>query len=76
MSGFRSNASHGPYTSPAPYACDNSDTSYDDPAPRLAETVGKLGRMRYARPPVSFEGGPENWSRPPGPWGTDSPRWA
>jgi crotonobetainyl-CoA:carnitine CoA-transferase CaiB-like acyl-CoA transferase len=41
----------------------------------LAETDSGLGRLRYARPPVSFAGGPADWSRPPGPWGTDPARW-
>ncbi|WP_128377938.1 CoA transferase [Streptomyces cavernae] len=51
--------------------------SYDpqDPGPWLAETDSPLGRLRYARSPVSFAGGPVGWTRPPGPWGGDSPRW-
>ncbi|MCX5168217.1 CoA transferase [Streptomyces antibioticus] len=47
----------------------------DAPAPWLTETTSPLGRLRHARPPVSFEGGPENWTHPPGPWGTDPVRW-
>ncbi|MFJ9036597.1 CoA transferase [Streptomyces sp. NPDC102406] len=47
-----------------------------DPAPWLAETDSALGRLRYALPPVSFAGGPADWARPPGRWGTDAPVWA
>ncbi|MFE9672533.1 CoA transferase [Streptomyces sp. NPDC006259] len=42
----------------------------------LAETVSPIGRLRYVLPPVSFDGGPGDWTRPPGPWGTDSARWS
>ncbi len=49
--------------------------AYDGPGPWLAETDGPLGRLRHALPPFSFTGGPVNWSRPPGPWGADLPRW-
>ncbi|UFQ14861.1 MULTISPECIES: CoA transferase [Streptomyces] len=52
-----------------------SSVAYDGPGPWLAETGGPLGRLRHALPPFSFTGGPANWSRPPGPWGTDLPRW-
>ncbi|MEU6389922.1 CoA transferase [Streptomyces sp. NPDC046939] len=47
-----------------------------DPAPWLAETDSALGRLRYARSPVAFTGGPADWARPPGRWGTDAPVWA
>ncbi|MEU6119725.1 CoA transferase [Streptomyces sp. NPDC047117] len=47
-----------------------------DPAVRLAETTGPLGRLRHALPPVSFAGGPANWARPPGEWSADTPTWA
>ncbi|MFG2646129.1 CoA transferase [Streptomyces sp. NPDC048436] len=47
-----------------------------DPGPWLAETESPLGRLRYALPPVSFAGGPDNWARPPGRWGGDMPGWA
>ncbi|GAX50385.1 putative L-carnitine dehydratase [Streptomyces olivochromogenes] len=50
-------------------------TSYE-PGPWLAETDSGLGRLRYARSPVSFAGGPSDWARPPGRWGTDPARWA
>ncbi|MER7487899.1 CoA transferase [Streptomyces sp. NPDC126497] len=42
----------------------------------LAERDSALGRLRYALPPVTFEGGPRDWARPPGRWGADPARWA
>lgn len=50
--------------------------TYDGPESWLSEADSALGRLRYALSPVSFEGGPENWARPPAPWGTDAARWA
>lgn len=41
----------------------------------LTERDSALGRLRYARPAVSFTDGPRDWARPPGPWGSDAPRW-
>ncbi|MFF4711995.1 CoA transferase [Streptomyces eurythermus] len=49
---------------------------YPGPDAWLAETGGALGRLRYARPPVSFTGGPADWARPPVPWGSSPARWA
>ncbi|MGW0946638.1 CoA transferase [Streptomyces sp. NPDC002623] len=46
-----------------------------DPQPWLAEADSPLGRLRYALPPVSFDGGPRDWARPPGPWGADPAHW-
>ncbi|QKV94485.1 CoA transferase [Streptomyces sp. NA02950] len=47
-----------------------------DPAPWLAETESPYGALRYARSPlVRPGGGGFNWSRPPGRWGADTPRW-
>ncbi|MFH9179499.1 CoA transferase [Streptomyces albogriseolus] len=43
--------------------------------PWLAERNSPLGRLRYALPPVDFEGGPRDWARPPGRWGADAARW-
>ncbi|GAA0665310.1 CoA transferase [Streptomyces thermocarboxydovorans] len=43
--------------------------------PWLAERDSDLGRLRYALSPVSFDGGPRDWERPPGRWGTDPARW-
>ncbi|MPY58827.1 CoA transferase [Streptomyces spongiae] len=50
--------------------------SYDGPGPWVAETGSSLGTLRYALPPVSFEGGPADWTHPPGVWGADEARWA
>ncbi|QGV81306.1 CoA transferase [Streptomyces ficellus] len=47
-----------------------------DPETWLTTTDSPMGRLRHALPPVAYEGGPANWSRPPGLWGTDAPRWA
>jgi crotonobetainyl-CoA:carnitine CoA-transferase CaiB-like acyl-CoA transferase len=41
----------------------------------LTERDSPMGRLRHALPPVSYEGGPANWARPPGLWGTDAPVW-
>ncbi|MER7188236.1 CoA transferase, partial [Streptomyces hyaluromycini] len=49
---------------------------YRGPDAWLAETDSSLGRLRYARPPVSFAGGPADWARPPVPWGSSPARWA
>ncbi|MGW7420585.1 CoA transferase [Streptomyces sp. NPDC054813] len=49
---------------------------YEGPDVWLAETDSSLGRLRYARPPVSFAGGPADWARPPVPWGSDPAEWA
>ncbi|MER5216020.1 CoA transferase [Streptomyces sp. NPDC002838] len=48
---------------------------YDGPGSWLSETDSALGRLRYARSPVAFDGGPVDWARPPGPWGADAPGW-
>nr|WSZ18220.1 CoA transferase [Streptomyces canus] len=55
-------------------AGDTVSEPYDGPEPWLAETDSALGRLRYALSPVSFEGGPTDWARPPVPWGTDAAR--
>ncbi|MER7839871.1 CoA transferase [Streptomyces sp. NPDC096040] len=49
---------------------------YEGPDAWLAETDSALGRLRYARSPVSFAGGPADWARPPVPWGSDPAKWA
>ncbi|MEV6670695.1 CoA transferase [Streptomyces sp. NPDC051162] len=41
----------------------------------LREADGPSGRVRYASSPVRFDGGPADWPRPPGRWGTDEPKW-
>ncbi|GAA4330131.1 CoA transferase [Streptomyces venetus] len=43
---------------------------------RMTETDSPMGLLRYALPPVSYEGGPADWARPPGLWGTDAPVWS
>jgi crotonobetainyl-CoA:carnitine CoA-transferase CaiB-like acyl-CoA transferase len=55
-------------------AGDTVSEPYDGPEPWLAERDSALGRLRYALPPVSFEGGPADWARPPVPWGADPAR--
>lgn len=45
------------------------------PVTWLAKTDSALGRLRYALAPVSFDGGPVDWARPPGRWGTDEAAW-
>lgn len=49
--------------------------TYDGPGAWLGETDSGVGRLRYALSPVAFEGGPADWQRPPGAWGTDPARW-
>jgi crotonobetainyl-CoA:carnitine CoA-transferase CaiB-like acyl-CoA transferase len=49
------------------------------PAPaigsRLAETDSPMGRLRYALPPIDYDGAPATWSRPPSRPAADPPRW-
>ncbi|TXS45602.1 hypothetical protein EAO75_22510 [Streptomyces sp. uw30] len=51
------------------------DVAYEAPDGWLGERDSALGRLRYALPPVSFEGGPGDWTRAPGVWGADPARW-
>jgi len=51
-------------------------TAYNQRDAWLVETDSGIGRLRHALSPVSFVGGPVNWARPPGCWGTDPARWA
>jgi len=46
-----------------------------DPQRWLLERDTPVGRLVHARTPVSFAGGPADWSRPPTPWGSDLPVW-
>ncbi|HWM39941.1 MAG TPA: CoA transferase [Streptomyces sp.] len=46
-----------------------------DPAPWLTETDSSMGRLRYALPPVGYDGAPADWSRPPGVPGSDPAVW-
>ncbi|MFF3309785.1 CoA transferase [Streptomyces sp. NPDC002952] len=52
-----------------------ADAVHEGPEPWLGLTDGPLGRLRYARSPIVFDGGPRDWTRPPGPWGADPARW-
>ena len=47
-----------------------------DPEGCLTERDTPSGRFRYALPAVSFAGGPADYPRPGGVWGTDAPAWA
>ncbi|MFD4791205.1 CoA transferase, partial [Streptomyces sp. NPDC058459] len=49
--------------------------AHEGPDPWLAERDSPLGRLRYARPPVSFTGGPTDWATPPEPWGSGPATW-
>ncbi|WP_031477253.1 CoA transferase [Streptomyces bicolor] len=51
------------------------DATYESPDAWLTERDSALGRLRYARSPVSFAGGPLDWARPPGGWGADTAGW-
>ncbi|MFE0646064.1 CoA transferase [Streptomyces sp. NPDC058877] len=46
-----------------------------EPERYLTESEGPLGRLRHALSPVSYEGGPSSWTRPPGLAGADAPEW-
>ncbi|MGV9991030.1 CoA transferase [Streptomyces sp. NPDC003374] len=48
---------------------------YERPDRWLGERDSRLGRLRYALPPVAFDGGPGDWAHPPTPWGSDPARW-
>ncbi|WP_031072461.1 CoA transferase [Streptomyces sp. NRRL S-118] len=41
----------------------------------LTERETPMGRLRYALPPVAYDGAPADWARPPGRWGADRPEW-
>ncbi|ANP54246.1 crotonobetainyl-CoA:carnitine CoA-transferase CaiB-like acyl-CoA transferase [Streptomyces griseochromogenes] len=49
---------------------------YEGPDAWLTETDSPRGRLRHARPAVSFAGGPAGWTCPAVPWGSDPARWA
>ncbi|MFE2015314.1 CoA transferase [Streptomyces sp. NPDC059491] len=46
-----------------------------EPERYVTESDGPLGRLRHALSPVSYEGGPTGWSRPPGLSGADAAEW-
>ncbi|MGC0332869.1 crotonobetainyl-CoA:carnitine CoA-transferase CaiB-like acyl-CoA transferase [Streptomyces sp. SAI-170] len=56
-------------------AHEEAGEAYDGPEAWLAQADSPIGRLRYARSPVGFDGGPADWARPPGVWGTDEARW-
>jgi crotonobetainyl-CoA:carnitine CoA-transferase CaiB-like acyl-CoA transferase len=74
MNGVRA-GDNGEASYGGPGAWPTENAPYDGPDSWLAETDSALGRLRYARSPVAFEGGPVDWARPPGPWGSDMPGW-
>ncbi|MGW0435876.1 CoA transferase [Micromonospora sp. NPDC003197] len=45
------------------------------PQPWLGRTASPYGVLDHALPPVSYDGAPRNWTRPPSRWGTDLPAW-
>ncbi|MER6617915.1 CoA transferase [Streptomyces xantholiticus] len=53
---------------------DGQQAAYDAER-RLVERDSPMGRLRHALPAVGYEGGPADWARPPGVWGTDAPQW-
>ncbi|MET9447744.1 CoA transferase [Streptomyces cinerochromogenes] len=56
-------------------AVPDQGASYAGPDPWLTETDSPLGRLRYARPAVSFTDAPTGWARPATPWGADPAAW-
>ncbi|MEU0838412.1 CoA transferase [Streptomyces sp. NPDC005962] len=45
------------------------------PERHLTERPSPTGHLHYALPPIAYPDAPRDWSRPPGPWGTDAPTW-
>lgn len=66
---------HWLLTEPRTAATSTPTSEAADPAPWLCERDSPLGRLRYARSPVVYDGGPTDWARPPGLSGEDLPRW-
>ncbi|MFH8612961.1 CoA transferase [Streptomyces sp. NPDC018029] len=62
-------------TAPAAPAPGEGDEGFDAEH-WLTETDSPMGRLRHALPPLWYEGGPVNWRRPSGLWGTDAPAWS
>ncbi|WP_017588210.1 CoA transferase [Nocardiopsis ganjiahuensis] len=46
-----------------------------EPADWLTEGPSAYGRLRYALPPVAYEGGPRDWARASTRWGSDQAVW-
>jgi hypothetical protein len=47
-----------------------------DPEPWLRTTASAAGTLTYAPPPFLLQGGPDDWSTPPVPWGSSDAAWA
>ncbi|MFI6108731.1 CoA transferase [Streptomyces sp. NPDC051310] len=54
-----------------------ADDAAGSPGPDrwLTERDTPMGRLRYALPPVAYDGAPADWARPPGRWGADRAEW-
>jgi crotonobetainyl-CoA:carnitine CoA-transferase CaiB-like acyl-CoA transferase len=73
QNGLTSGARDEPALSPA--AIGGGPHAPHDPAPWLNETDSPLGRLRYALPPVDYDGAPDDWSSPPRVPGADPAAW-
>lgn len=62
-------------TDEIPAPPDRTAPADHDPRKWLTETDSPLGRLRHALPPVSFDGAPSDWSRPPGLLGAEAAVW-
>ena len=60
---------------PEPADASGPDSRPYDASHWLTETDSAYGRLRYALPPIGYDGAPADWARPPGRWGTDAPVW-
>ncbi|MGW2371284.1 CoA transferase [Kitasatospora sp. NPDC001683] len=60
---------------PEPTDAPNPDTEPYDAARWLTGADSAYGRLRYALPPLGYDGAPADWARPPVRWGTDAPIW-
>ncbi|MFJ8196306.1 CoA transferase [Streptomyces sp. NPDC096152] len=75
LTGVGADGVRGAGTATGTGGVDGAGAAYRRPDAWLGETDSAIGRLRYARSPVAFAGGPTDWTRPPGPWGEDAPRW-
>ncbi len=46
-----------------------------EPADWLTESSSDYGKLRYALPPVTYEGGPRDWAHASTRWGSDQAVW-
>lgn len=58
-----------------PTAAPGGPAAAVDPALWCDERASVVGRLRYARPPVTLPGGPVTWATGPTAWGSDPPAW-